>query len=112
MKYIYINEKINKIALIAKRHVEEQDEGWKEYIVSDDFDLSKEFDSMEEPGKKVKLNGFLTPEEFLERFNSSHVQKRITAYPSIGDQLDKIYHEGIDAWKAEIKAIKDANPKG
>ena len=55
MKYIYISEKENKIALIAKRHVEEQDEGWKEYIVSDDFDLSKEFDSMEEPGEKVKL---------------------------------------------------------
>ena len=32
-------------------------------------------------------------------------------YPSIGDQLDDIYHNGIDAWKATIKAIKDANPK-
>ena len=33
-------------------------------------------------------------------------------YPSIVDQLDKIYHEGIDAWKADIKAIKDKHPKG
>jgi len=32
-------------------------------------------------------------------------------YPSIGDQLDDIYHNGIDAWKTTIKAIKDANPK-
>ena len=32
-------------------------------------------------------------------------------YPSIGDQLDDIYHNGIDGWKATIKAIKDANPK-
>ena len=32
-------------------------------------------------------------------------------YPSIGDQLDDIYHNGIDAWKATIKAIKDAHPK-
>lgn len=111
MKYIYINEKTNKIALIAKRHVEEQDEGWKEYIVSDDFDMTKEFDSMEELGEKVKLNGFLTPAEFLERYNANYVQKRLNAYPSIENQLDKIYHEGIDAWKAEIKAIKDANPK-
>ena len=27
------------------------------------------------------------------------------------DQLDKIYHSGIDAWKADIKAIKDKYPK-
>ena len=33
-------------------------------------------------------------------------------YPSIADQLDKIYHEGIDAWKVDIKAIKDKHPKG
>ena len=32
-------------------------------------------------------------------------------YPSIGDQLDDIYHNGIDGWKVTIKAIKDANPK-
>jgi hypothetical protein len=32
-------------------------------------------------------------------------------YPSIGDQLDDIYHNGIDAWKTTIKAIKDAHPK-
>tara|TARA_R100001244_G_C5117747_1_gene122746 strand:- start:127 stop:450 length:324 start_codon:yes stop_codon:yes gene_type:complete len=32
-------------------------------------------------------------------------------YPSIGDQLDDIYHNGIDGWKVTIKAIKDAHPK-
>ena len=32
-------------------------------------------------------------------------------YPSIEDQLDDIYHNGIDGWKATIKAVKDANPK-
>ena len=32
-------------------------------------------------------------------------------YPDVGDQLDDIYHNGIDGWKATIKAIKDANPK-
>lgn len=36
---------------------------------------------------------------------------RASAYPSYADQLDTIYHQGIDAWKAEIKAIKDAHPK-
>lgn len=37
--------------------------------------------------------------------------KRKEEYPSIVDQLDKIYHEGIDAWKVDIKAIKDKYPK-
>ena len=36
--------------------------------------------------------------------------KRREAYPPIGDQLDKIYHHGIDAWKADIKMIKDQFP--
>ena len=36
---------------------------------------------------------------------------RIKGYGSIGDQLDEIYHNGIDSWKAKIKAVKDANPK-
>jgi hypothetical protein len=35
---------------------------------------------------------------------------RRQAYGSWGDQLDEIYHD-IDAWKARIKSIKDANPK-
>ena len=40
------------------------------------------------------------------------LNKRANEYPSIPDQLDKIYHEGIDEWKKVIKAVKDANPKG
>jgi hypothetical protein len=37
--------------------------------------------------------------------------QRAAAYPSIADQLDTIYHEGIDAWKAEIAAVKTEYPK-
>ena len=33
-------------------------------------------------------------------------------YPSIEDQLDDIYHNGIDGWKTTIKAVKDKYPKG
>ncbi len=36
---------------------------------------------------------------------------RAAAYPSIADQLDDIYHNGIDAWKANILAVKQAHPK-
>ena len=36
---------------------------------------------------------------------------RKKAYPIWQDQLDDIYHNGIDAWKATIKATKDKYPK-
>jgi hypothetical protein len=39
-------------------------------------------------------------------------RKRVLEYPSIADQLDDIYHNGIDAWKATIKVTKDKYPKG
>jgi len=42
----------------------------------------------------------------------TYAQKRAQAYPSIADQLDTIYHSGIDAWKAQIAAVKETYPKG
>jgi hypothetical protein len=41
----------------------------------------------------------------------TYAEKRARTYPSITDQLDTIYHEGIDAWKATIAAVKTAYPK-
>ena len=38
-------------------------------------------------------------------------EKRKLEYPDWGDQLDQIYHGGIDSWKADIKIIKDKYPK-
>ena len=38
-------------------------------------------------------------------------RKRAAEYPSVVDQLDDIYHNGIDGWKATIKATKDKYPK-
>jgi|TARA_B110000261_G_C12854333_1_gene265622 hypothetical protein len=45
------------------------------------------------------------------KVSKEYMRKRANEYPSIADQLDDIYHNGIDAWKASIKLIKDANPK-
>ena len=36
---------------------------------------------------------------------------RVVAYPSMADQLDDIYHNGVDEWKKTIKAVKDKYPK-
>ena len=42
---------------------------------------------------------------------TTYTEARAAEYPPIADQLDKIYHNGIDAWKADIKVIKDKYPK-
>ena len=46
--------------------------------------------------------------------NNKYQRDRAEAYPSIGEQLDLIYHAGIggDAFQAAIKAVKDKYPKG
>ena len=41
-----------------------------------------------------------------------YVEKRKKEYPEIKQQLDDIYHNGIDEWKKTIKAVKDKYPKG
>ena len=41
----------------------------------------------------------------------SYVDLRRADYPPIEDQLDKIYHSGVNAWKAQIKEIKERHPK-
>ena len=43
---------------------------------------------------------------------NQYQRSRASEYPSIPDQLDEIYHNGIDSWKAVIKKTKDKYPKG
>ena len=38
-------------------------------------------------------------------------ENRRKEYPSTADQLDDLYHNGIEGWKATIKATKDKYPK-
>jgi len=50
--------------------------------------------------------------ELQAEYDSKQYQRdRAVDYPSIADQLDKIYHSGIDEWKKDIKAVKDKFPK-
>ena len=42
---------------------------------------------------------------------TKYQRDRANEYPSVVDQLDLIYHSGIDAWKAKIKETKDKYPK-
>ena len=66
-------------------------------------------------GNLVKIDESLVEtkiQELQAEYDSKQYQRdRAEQYPSIPDQLDTIYHQGLDAWKAEIKAVKDAHPK-
>jgi hypothetical protein len=43
---------------------------------------------------------------------NAYKAQRAAEYPSYADQFDTIFHEGIDAWKAQIQAVKNKYPKG
>ena len=50
--------------------------------------------------------------ELKAEYNSNKYQRdRKKEYPTIKNQLDEIYHNGIDCWKKTIKAVKDKYPK-
>jgi len=51
----------------------------------------------------TQVNSWNDPDEY--KYN------RAAEYPSIKDQLDDIYHNGVDGWKTTIKAVKDKYPK-
>jgi len=68
-------------------------------------------DGGSKPTEKECTDGLAAMQAAWDLENDSYRSKRRAEYPSIGEQLDKIYHSGIDAWKADIKAIKDKYPK-
>ena len=50
--------------------------------------------------------------ELVTAYDKAKYQRdRAVAYPSMADQLDDIYHNGVDEWKKTIKAVKDKYPK-
>ena len=68
-------------------------------------------DGGSKPTESDCTNGLAALQAAWDLENDSYKSKRRAEYPTIIDQLDKIYHSGIDAWKTDIKAIKDKYPK-
>jgi len=68
-------------------------------------------DGGSKPTEKECTDGLIALQAAWDLENNSYKSKRRAEYPSIEDQLDKIYHSGIDAWKADIKAVKDKYSK-
>ncbi len=63
---------------------------------------------LDKDGKEISIDLDAVNTEFTKQ---SYKDKRAAEYPSVVDQLDLIYHSGIDAWKAKIKETKDKYPK-
>jgi hypothetical protein len=66
-------------------------------------------DAFDAEGNQVAIDQSLVDAEIAR---TAYIGKRQAEYPSYADQFDKIFHEGIDAWKAEIQAVKAKYPKG
>jgi hypothetical protein len=65
----------------------------------------------------------MTPEEqaeheaahaatIAEQTRTAYARNRAAEYPAVVDQLDIIFHDGLDAWKTQIQAVKNKYPKG
>ena len=68
-------------------------------------------DDGSKPTEKECTDGLAALQAAWDLENDSYKSQRKAEYPSIEDQLDDIYHNGVAAWKTTIKAIKDKYPK-
>ena len=68
-------------------------------------------DGGSKPTEKQCTDGLAALQAAWDLENDSYKSKRRAEYPDYASQLDDIYHNGIDGWKATIKAIKDKYPK-
>ena len=67
--------------------------------------------SKSKPSEEDCTNGLKALQDAWDLENDSYKSKRRAEYPSVADQLDDLYHNGIDGWKATIKAVKDKYSK-
>ena len=79
-----------------------QDDGQGAYIKEWNLDIAKPTDT--------QIASYETVGNTVEALQTV-LNNRANDYPSMADQLDDIYHNGIDAWKATIKTTKDKYPK-
>ena len=70
---------------------------------SDNIDYQKFLQDVKEQGLSIVEGPDIT--------TKSYAELRKEEYPPLEEQLDKIYHSTLTAWKADIKAIKDKYPK-
>jgi len=93
---------VAKINFTSDVMLQDDSNGAGAYIKEWNLDIAQPTDT-----QLASYDTAATTEEALQTV----LNNRANDYPSIADQLDKIYHSGIDEWKKVIKATKDKYPK-
>ena len=81
-----------------------------EYTVKADGSGIDEWRSSEAQPTQAELDQAWSDYQAAEAA-TKYQRDRAAEYPSVVDQLDDIYHNGVDGWKPTIKATKDKYPK-
>lgn len=119
MKFVYVNTKENRLCTIAYKEdlSLQEDSNLVTYAVTDDFDLSLLVKD-EVTGEESKIEGAISYEEFLRRYEADYKAKRISSYPKVEEQLDMLWHamdenktNRLEPFYSKIKNVKEANPK-
>ena len=78
-------------------------------VITIQGDTKEDIVALDNSGNSVTIN-WTNVEAWTDP--NEYQYERTAEYPNIADQLDDIYHNGIDGWKTTIKAVKDKYPKG
>lgn len=81
-----------------------------EWVVGSDYASIQWLDRAQSvPTEAEVIAEMLRLDQLYER--NAYQRLRAKAYPSLEEQMDILYHQGYDGWKAAIQAIKDQYPK-
>jgi hypothetical protein len=102
--YVTFTEWINetKVVTEGKEAVLDDDGMIVEEAVQEVTELVRPYVAMDQDILDTKVSEYLS---------SRYADLRKCNYPSIEEQLDMIYHNGLDAWKANITEVKEKYPK-
>lgn len=64
--------------------------------------------AFDKDGKQVEIDAALV-DAWVDP--EAYKYQRAAEYPSFADQLDTIFHDGLEAWKEQIQEVKDKYPK-
>ena len=69
------------------------------------------YDEADVEEKYIEYSDYKVLADAEDEASLTYADKRKAEYPTIADQLDDIFHNGIDGWKATIQVTKDKYPK-
>ena len=82
-----------------------------EFSIGDDYESLMWYSKDQEKPTEKEFNDAVTA--WNAEYDANQYQRdRQTEYPSWQEQMDLLYHSGVEGLKAELKKTKDKYPKG